>query len=60
MTRLAMSRALSEGMFNYDFTWRKNSDIIGAFIRCLARARIGKWEMLNYALICFIWSGAMG
>ena len=41
MTKLAMSRALGEGMFNYDFTWRTNSDIIGAFIGCLARATLG-------------------
>ena len=47
MTRLAMSRALGEGMFNQDFTWRTNSDIIGAFIGVLARARIGKWDMLK-------------
>lgn len=41
MTRVALNRALGEGMFNYNFTWRKNNNIIGAFIKCLARAKIG-------------------
>ena len=47
MTHLAISQALGEGMFDYDFTWRTNSDIIGAFIGCLARDRIGKWKMFK-------------
>ena len=47
MTRLAINRALGEGIFDYEFTWRTNSNIIGAFIKCLARAKIGKWEMFK-------------
>ena len=35
--RVALNRALGEGTFNYDYTWRTNSSIIGTFIECLAR-----------------------
>ena len=47
MSRLAISRAIGEGVFNYEFSWRTNSDIIGAFIGCLARAKIEKWDILK-------------
>ena len=40
MTRFAMNKALGEGIFEYHFTWRTNSDIIGAFIGCMIRANI--------------------
>ena len=40
MTRFAMYKALGEGIFDYRFTWRTNSDIIGVFIGCLIRANI--------------------
>ena len=29
MMRIVVSRALGEGFFKYNFTWRTNSDIIG-------------------------------
>ena len=40
MTRFAMNKALGKGVFEYRFTWRTNSDIIGAFIGCLIRTNI--------------------
>lgn len=40
MTRIAVSQAIGEGSFNYDYTWWTNSDIIGTFIGCLARERV--------------------
>ena len=47
MTRIVVSRAIGEGFFKYEFTWRTNSDIIGTFIECMARARIDKWDTLR-------------
>ena len=43
MTRLTISLVLGEGIFDYDFSWRTNIDIIGTFIGCLAKAKMGKW-----------------
>ena len=40
MTQFVMNKALGEGVFEYRFTWRTNSDIIGVFIGCLVRANI--------------------
>ena len=28
MSRIAVSRALGEGIFSYDYSWRTNSDIV--------------------------------
>ena len=53
MTRIAVSRAIGEGFFSYDFTWRMNSDIIGSFISCMARTRINKWVMIKLCLNIF-------
>jgi hypothetical protein len=40
MTRFAMNKTLGEGISEYRFTWRTNSDIIRVFIGCLIRANI--------------------
>ena len=48
MTRVALNRALGEGFFNYDYTWRTNSSIIGSFIGCLARTDSSRWEMIKF------------
>jgi hypothetical protein len=40
MTRFAMNKALGEGVFDYRYTWRTNSDIIGVFIGCLVKANV--------------------
>ena len=40
MTRFAINRALGEELFDYQYTWRTNSDIIGSLIGCLVRARV--------------------
>ena len=50
MTRIAVSRVIGEGIFNYEFSWRTNSEIIGAFIGFLARAKVEKWAMIK---LCF-------
>lgn len=47
MTRFALCRALGEGNFDYAFSWRTNSDVIGAFIGCLAKAKINNWDMFR-------------
>ena len=46
MTRNVVFHAIRECTFDYEFTWCTNNDIIGAFIGCLARARIDKWAMI--------------
>ena len=53
MTRIVVSRAIGEGFFNYEFTWRMNSDIIGLFIGCMAKTRINKWAMIRLCLNIF-------
>lgn len=40
MSRMVVSRAIGVGVFDYKFTWRTNSDIIGSFIGCMVRARV--------------------
>ncbi len=47
MTRIVVSYALGEGILNYAFSWRTTSDIIGAFVGCLAKARVDKWAMVR-------------
>ena len=47
MTRIAVSHAIGEGIFNCDFTWRTNSGIIGPLIGYLARAKVEKWAMIR-------------
>ena len=41
MTHFAVSRAIGEGVFDYSATWRMNSSIIGSFIGCSMRAKVG-------------------
>ena len=53
MTRIVVSHIIGEGLFNYDFSWRANRAIIGAFIGCLARARVEKWDMFRLCLNVF-------
>ena len=57
MTWITVSCVLGEGMFNYDFSWRTNHDIIGSFIGCLSRAIIEKWDMIRLCYNIFnpIW-----
>lgn len=40
ISRITISRVIGEGIFNYNFTWRTNSNVIRSFIGCLARARV--------------------
>ena len=47
MSRIVVSHVIGEGLFNYEFSWRTNSDIIGAFIGCLAKAKVEKWDMFR-------------
>ena len=42
-----MSHALGEGIFNYEYSWRTNSDIIGLWLGCLARAGVEKWDIIR-------------
>ena len=49
MTRIAISQALGEGVFDYQYTWQTNSNIIGSFIGCLFRA---KGEPDNIIRLC--------
>ena len=53
MTSIAISRAIGEGIFNYDFSWRTNSDVIGTFIGCMAKIGFRKWAMLRLCLNIF-------
>ena len=57
MSQIVVSRALSEGVFNYEYSWRKNSDILGKWVGCLARARVEKWDIvrLSYNLFDPCW-----
>ena len=47
MTRIAISRAIKEGVFDYSASWRTYSDIIGAFIGCLVRAKVKRGDMVS-------------
>ena len=53
MTRIMISRAINEGFFNYDYTWKTRSDIIGTFIDCLAKARVEHWAMIRLSCNIF-------
>ena len=53
MTCIIVSRAIGEGVFKYDFTWRTINDIIGIFIGCMTRAKINKWDMIRLCLNIF-------
>ena len=53
MTRIVVNRAIDEGVFKYEYTWRKNSDIIGVFINCMEKVGINKWAMIRLRLNIF-------
>ena len=53
MPRITVFHAIGEGTFDYKFTWHTNSDIIGAFIGCLDRAKIDKWAMIQFCYNIF-------
>ena len=57
MSRIAVNRALGEGIFNYDYSWRTNSDIIGLWVGCLDWAGIEKWILLGLPTIFLILAG---
>ena len=40
MMRIVVIQAIGEGTFNYNYTWKTKTNIIGMFINCLARARV--------------------
>ena len=40
MSRLAVSREIGEGAFDYKFTWRTNNNILRSFTGCMVRARV--------------------
>ena len=42
MRQIAVSRALGEGVFNYEYSRRTKSDIIGLWVGCLAREGVEK------------------
>ena len=46
MSQVAVSRALGEGVFSYDFTWRTNSDIVRIWVGCLVRVGVGIWDII--------------
>lgn len=54
MTRFAISRALGEGVFDYQYTWRTNSDIIGSFIGCLVRAKVDANDIISLCRNLFV------
>ena len=47
MSCVAVSQALGEGVFSYEYSWRTNSDIVGLWVHCLARARVEKWDIIR-------------
>ena len=40
MSRIAVGKVISEGIFDYSYTWQTNNSIIGSFIGCLAKANV--------------------
>ena len=40
MSHFAINKALGEGVFDYEYIWRINSNIIKTFIGYLARAKV--------------------
>lgn len=53
MTRIAVSREIGKGLFDYKCTWRTNNDIINIFIGCMARTEVSKWAMVRLCLNIF-------
>ena len=47
LSRVIISRVIGKQAFNYDFTRRTNSLVIGSFIACLARENIGHAEIIS-------------
>ena len=47
MTRIVVNYVLGEDVFNYDFFWRTNNNIVDSFIGCLARAKVEKWAIIK-------------
>lgn len=47
MSHVAVSQALGEGVFSYEYSWRTNNDIVGLWVGCLARARVAKWDIIR-------------
>ena len=43
MTRIVVSREISEGMFKYDHSWRMNGDVIRNFTGCMVKVGFKKW-----------------
>lgn len=54
MTRFALNKALGEGVFNYEYTWRTNSDVIETLIGCLARAEINGDNIIRLCRNLFV------
>lgn len=54
MTHFSLNKALGEGVFNYQYTLRTNSDIIEAFIGCLARAEINADNIIRLCRNLFV------
>ena len=42
-----ISRVMGECVFNYDYSWCTNSDILEIWIGCLARAKVEKWDIIR-------------
>lgn len=57
-SRLSLIRDLGEKVFNYDYTWRTNSGVIGALIACMARDQVGLWDII--ASVCLTRLGWKG
>lgn len=60
MIRFAMKKSLGEGIFDYQFTWRTNSDIIGSFIGCLVRANIQADHIVRLCRDLFVFAWRKG
>ena len=57
MSQIVVSRELGEGFFNYKYSWRTNSDIMGQWVGYLAREGVEKWDIvrLSYNLFTPYW-----
>ena len=53
MSQIAMSRTLGEGVFNYEYLWRTNRDIIGQWVGFLARVGVEKWDIVRLSYNLF-------
>ena len=47
MSGVAVSYVLGEGIFNYEYSWRTNNDIIELWVGCLARDGVEKWDIIR-------------